>query len=215
MKEQEIKETLSDIRNMMERSQKVMFLNGTSGVLVAVWALLGAVLVSNILYGSIWPLRGFTSLPLQEINTGRFIWAAFYFACTFIASCITVWLMSKHRAERKGLEFKLDAGAKQLLCTFFTVMIIGGLFCLTPFGNGHWELVPGYMLAFYGLALVVISPMAFKISIIKYFGFIQIAVGLAALILPQYGMMFWTIGFCILHFIWGIWFHFVFDRKER
>ena len=215
MKEQEIKETLSDIRNMMERSQKVMFLNGTSGVLVAVWALLGAVLVSNILYGSIWPLWGSTSLPLQEINTGRFIWAAFYFACTFIASCITVWLMSKHRAERKGLEFKLDAGAKQLLRTFFIVMIIGGLFCLTPFGNGHWELVPGYMLAFYGLALVVISPMAFRISIIKYFGFIQIAVGLTALVLPQYCMMFWTIGFCILHFIWGIWFHFVFDRKER
>lgn len=215
MKEQEIKETLSDIRNMMERSQKVMFLNGTSGVLVSVWALLGAVMVSGILYGSVWPLWGSTALPLREINSERFIWATFFFGCTFIASCITVWLMSKHRAERKGLEFKLDAGAKQLLRTFFTVMIIGGLFCLTPFGNGHWELVPGYMLAFYGLALVVISPMAFRISIIKYFGFIQITVGLAALILPQYGMMFWTIGFCILHFIWGIWFHFVFDRKER
>ena len=215
MKEQEIRETLSDIRNMMERSQKVMFLNGTSGIVVAIWALLGAVLVSNILYGSIWPLWGSTLLPLREINTERFIWAAFSFGCTFIASCITVWLMSKHRAERKGLKFKLDAGAKQLLGTFFTVMIIGGLFCLTPFGNGNWELVPGYMLAFYGLALVVISPMAFRISIIKYFGFIQIAVGLAALILPQYGILFWTIGFCILHFIWGIWFHFVFDSKER
>ena len=215
MKEQEIKETLSDIRDMMERSQKVMFLNGTSGVLVSVWALLGAVMVSGILYGSVWPLWGSTALPLREINTERFIWAAFYFGCTFFASCITVWLMSKHRAERKGLDFKLDAGAKQLLRTFFTVMVIGGLFCLTPFGNGHWELVPGYMLAFYGLALVVISPMAFKISIIKYFGFIQIAVGLTALVLPQYCMMFWTIGFCILHFIWGIWFHFVFDRKER
>ena len=40
MKEQEIKETLSDIRNMMERSQKVMFLDGTAGIIAAVWALL-------------------------------------------------------------------------------------------------------------------------------------------------------------------------------
>ena len=123
--------------------------------------------------------------------------------------------MSRRRAVRRGLDFELDTAAKKLLRSFFTVMTIGGLFCLTPVANGHWELVPGYMLAFYGLALVVISPMAFRISITKYFGFIQIAVGLVALTLPQYGIMFWTIGFCILHFIWGIWFHFVFDRKDR
>ena len=215
MKEQEIKETLSDIRNMMERSQKVMFLNGTAGIVVAVWALLGATLISNLMYHSMWPMWGCTLFPLQEVDVRVLILAIIIFAFTFLASFITVLYMSRRRAVRRGLDFELDTAAKKLLRSFFTVMTIGGLFCLTPVANGHWELVPGYMLAFYGLALVVISPMAFKISIIKYFGFIQIAVGLAALILPQYGMMFWTIGFCILHFIWGIWFHFVFDRKER
>ena len=123
--------------------------------------------------------------------------------------------MSKHRAKRKGIELKLDPGAKQLFRTFFTVMIIGGLFCFSCFGNVHWELIFGYMLAFYGLALVVISPMAFRKSITQYFGYLQIAVGLVALVFPQYGMMFWTIGFCVLHLLWGIWFHFVFERKER
>ena len=215
MKEQEIKETLTDIRDMMERSQKVMFLNGTSGVVVAVWALLGAVLVSKLMYGSISPLWGSTAFPLRDMESGLFAITAIVFAGTFLAAWITAWLMSKNRAKRLGLEFRLDTSAKQLLHSLFTVMSIGGLFCLTPIGNGYWELVPGFMLAFYGLALVVISPMAFKISITKYFGFLQIAVGLAALVLPQYCMMFWTIGFCILHFIWGVWFHFVFDRKDR
>lgn len=215
MKEQEIKETLTDIREMMERSQKVMFLNGTSGIIVAVWALLGAIFTSEFLYGSLWPIWGSTVFPLREMTFDRFSFTAFFLAVTFIASCITVWIMSKHRAKRKGIEFKLDPGAKQLFRTFFTVMIIGGLFCLSCFGNGHWELIFGYMLAFYGLALVVISPMAFRKSITQYFGYLQIAVGLAALVFPQYGMMFWTIGFCVLHLIWGIWFHFVFERKER
>ena len=215
MKEQEIKETLSDIRNMMERSQKVMFLNGTAGIVVAVWALLGATLISNLMYHSMWPMWGCTLFPLQEVDVRVLILAIIIFAFTFLASFITVLYMSRRRAVRRGLDFELDTAAKKLLRSFFTVMTIGGLFCLTPVANGHWELVPGYMLAFYGLALVVISPMAFRISITKYFGFIQIAVGLVALTLPQYGIMFWTIGFCILHFIWGIWFHFVFDRKDR
>ena len=215
MKEQEIKETLSDIRNMMERSQKVMFLNGTAGIVVAVWALLGAILISNLMYHSMWPIWGCTLFTLQEVDVRVFILALIVFAFTFLASFITVLYMSRRRAVRRGLDFELDTAAKKLLRSFFTVMTIGGLFCLTPVANGHWELVPGYMLAFYGLALVVISPMAFRISITKYFGFIQIAVGLAALALPQYGMMFWTMGFCVFHLIWGVWFHFVFDRKDR
>lgn len=215
MKEQEIKETLSDIRDMMERSQKVMFLNGTSGIIVAIWAFLGATLISKLMYHSMWPMWGCTLFPLREVDTGVLVFAIIIFVFTFLASYITVLYMSRRRAKRKGLKIELDTAAKQLLRSFFIVMAVGGLFCLTPITNGHWEMVPGFMLAFYGLALVVISPMAFKISITKYFGFLQIAAGLAALTLPQYGMMFWTLGFCVFHLIWGVWFHFVFDRKDR
>ena len=135
MKEQEIKETLTDIRDMMERSQKVMFLNGTSGVVVAVWALLGAVLVSKLMYGSISPLWGSTAFPLRDMESGLFAITAIVFAGTFLAAWITAWLMSKNRAKRLGLEFRLDTSAKQLLHSLFTVMSIGGLFCLTPIGS--------------------------------------------------------------------------------
>ena len=52
MKEQEIKETLSDIKDLMERSQKVMFVDGTSGIVVALWALLGAIAVTYVIDGT-------------------------------------------------------------------------------------------------------------------------------------------------------------------
>lgn len=58
MKEQEIKETLSDIKDLMERSQKVVFLDGAAGVVVGLWALLGAAVVSFWVYGSLSPLWG-------------------------------------------------------------------------------------------------------------------------------------------------------------
>ena len=41
-----------------------------------------------------------------------------------------------------------------------------------------------------------------------------IALGIAALAVSPLGLMFWTIGFCILHLIWGIWFKIWFDRKQ-
>lgn len=214
MKEQEIQETLSDIRNMMERSQKVLFLDGTAGIVAAVWALLGAVAVSLVLYGTVSPLWGAWINPIRNSDWSTFFIVAIICAAVFCAAFLTVWLMSKRRAERDGMEFKLDAGTRRLLGNFFTAMVVGGLVCLTPLFNGLWNMVPGYMLLFYGLALVLISPIAFKISITKYFGYTEIMLGIAALALAPLGIMFWTIGFCILHLVWGIWFKIWFDRKH-
>ena len=214
MKEQEIKETLSDIREMMERSQKVMFLDGTAGIIAAVWALLGAVAVSLVLYGTVSPLWGAWINPIRHFDWSTFLIVAIICAAVFCAAFLTVWIMSKRRAERYGMEFKLDAGTRRLLGNFFTAMVVGGLVCLTPLFNGLWNMIPGFMLLFYGLALVLISPIAFRISITKYFGYAEIALGIAALAFTPFGMMFWTIGFCILHLIWGIWFKIWFDRKQ-
>jgi len=214
MKEQEIKETLSDIRNLMERSQKVMFLDGTAGIVVAVWALLGAVAVSLVVYGTVSPLWGALVNPVRQSDWTTFFIVAIICTAVFCAAFMTVWLMSKHRASREGLEFTFDAGTRRLLGNFFTAMVTGGFVCLTPIFNGLWSLIPGFMLVFYGLAVVLISPIAFKISITKYLGYAEIALGIAALAFAPFGMMIWTIGFCILHLIWGVWFKIWFDRKN-
>ena len=214
MKEQEIKDTLSDIRNMMERSQKVLFLDGTAGIVVAFWALLGAVAVSLVLYGAVSPLWGVQANPIRQPDLSTFLIVAIICVAVFCAAFMTAWLMSKHRANREGLDFTFDAGTRRLLGNFFTAMVTGGFVCLTPISNDLWGMIPGYMLVFYGLAVVLISPIAFKISITKYLGYAEIAIGIAALAFSSFGMMFWTIGFCILHLIWGVWFKIWFDRKQ-
>lgn len=215
MKEQEIKETLSDIRNMMERSQKVIYIDGASGILAGIWALIGAIAISQIIYGSIRPILGAWMDPVHRMDWATVGIVAAICIAVFGASFLTVWRMSKSRAARKGMEFTLDAGARRLLKSFFTIMIVGGLVCLTPIVNGLFNMIPGVMLVFYGLALVVISPIALRISVTKYIGYVEIFLGIAALAIASWGMMFWTIGFCVVHLIWGIWFHFVFDRKDR
>ena len=68
MKEQEIKETLSDIKDMMERSQKVIYIDGASGILAGIWALIGAIAISLILYGSLRPVLGAWMNPVHRMD---------------------------------------------------------------------------------------------------------------------------------------------------
>lgn len=210
---QEITETLSDIREMMERSQKVLYINGTAGLLTGIWAIIGVIAVSLVIYGRIDPIIGNIATPIREANISTFCMIFLICFTVFITAFMTVWFMSKRKAKREGMIFSLDAGARHLLENFFTAIIAGGFICITPIFNGYWELIPGFMLVFYGLSLVLISPIALKFSITKYLGYTQILVGIAALCMPSYGLMFWAIGFGILHFIWGFWFYFCFDRN--
>ena len=121
MKEQEIKETLSDIKDLMERSQKVVFLDGAAGVVVGLWALLGAAVVSFWVYGSLSPLWGAWINPIRHADWASIFIVAGVCAVVFCAAFKTVWDMSKCRARREGLEFKFDAGSRHLLGKFFTV----------------------------------------------------------------------------------------------
>ena len=214
MKEQEIKETLSDIKDLMERSQKVLYIDGTSGVVAGLWALIGAAVVSFWVYGSFSPLWGAWINPIRNSDWRTFFIVAGVCTLVFGAAFRNVWEMSKRRAGREGMEFKLDAGSRHLLGKFFTVMVVGGFVCLTPLVNGLWNMVPGVMLVFYGLAMVIISPIALKVSVMKYIGYADIVLGIAALAFTPWGIMLWAIGFGIIHIIWGIWFRFRFDGKK-
>ena len=215
MKEQEIKETLSDIKNLMERSQKVLYIDGTSGIVAGLWALLGAAVVSFWVYGSFSPLWGAWINPIRHgYDLTTIIIVAGVGAVVFCAAFKNVWDMSRQRAKREGMEFKLDPGSKSLLGKFFTIMVVGGLVCITPLFNGLWRMVPGIMLVFYGLAMVIISPIALKVSVTKYIGYADILLGIVALAIAPWGLMLWTIGFGIIHIVWGIWFHIRFDGKK-
>ena len=213
MKEQEIKETLSDIRNLMERSQKVVFLDGTAGILAGIWAIVGAVAVSLVIYGTVSPLWMADVKPVADASARTFIIVGVICVAVFCAAFLSVWNMSRHRAIKQGLEFTLDAGSRNLLKTFFSVMVVGGLVCLTPIVNALWSLIPGFMLLFYGLALIVISPIAFKVPITSQLGCFMIVFGIAALCLPMYGLFFWALGFGVVHLIWGIWFSIYYKNK--
>lgn len=210
----DVNETLNGIRQLMEESRKVMFLDGSAGILISIWAAAGVMAASYLIGGSVLPAFFVEPCTAADWESGISLPALGAVAIlTFTAAFATIWLMTSRRAARLGYAPTLNGPVGNLLKHFFAVMMAGGLVCLTTIVNGTVILVPGLMLVFYGIALMAISPIAFRYSITKYLGYAQVAVGIVALCLPEYGLSFWFIGFCLLHLFWGLWFRFSFDRK--
>ncbi len=77
----------------------------------------------------------------------------------------------------------------------------GGLFCIVLLFHNLVYLVAPTTLIFYGLALINASK--YTLRDIRYLGFSEIALGLIASIFVGYGLIFWAIGFGILHILYG------------
>lgn len=93
-------------------------------------------------------------------------------------------------------------------------LLTGGLFCLALVlhGNGFVLMVSPAMLLFYGLALI--NSSKFTLHDIRYLGYLEVILGLIAAFLPGYGLLFWAIGFGVLHIVYGGIMWFKYDRAK-
>ncbi len=65
-------------------------------------------------------------------------------------------------------------------------------------------------LLFYGLALYNASQ--FTYNDMKFLGLIQMGLGLAGVWFIEYGLLFWAIGFGVVHIGYGIYMHLKYER---
>ena len=78
----------------------------------------------------------------------------------------------------------------------------GGLFAIISIFKENYAIVASILLIFYGLALTAGSHYTF--NEIKGLGILEIVLGLLALLFPGNGIIFWALGFGVLHIIYGI-----------
>ncbi|MBL8008803.1 MAG: hypothetical protein JNJ56_14880, partial [Ignavibacteria bacterium] len=75
---------------------------------------------------------------------------------------------------------------------------------------GIYFLIVSAMLTFYGLALINISKITF--NEITQLGILEICLGIIAAFVTVYPLLIWTIGFGILHVIYGIYVYLKYER---
>jgi len=186
----------------MEDSTKFLSLSGFSGLFPGLYALAGACIAHFLVLG---PgkisfaeyLNSGSSRVTSEISLKLGTLAL----SVLILSIITAFGFSLRKAKRSGQSLWTPV-SKRLLNSLFIPLITGGAFALILLTHGLIQLIIPVFLVFYGLALI--NAGKFTYGEIFYLGVLEIITGLLAALFPAQGLMFWTIGFGVLHIAYGL-----------
>ena len=194
---------LTEIRSIMERSSRFISLSGLSGVAAGIWALIGA--------GAAYWFLGLTpfakDIPYETIPEASriaqadFLWFFFIDAALVVFLALTTGIyFTTRKARRKGLPV-WDRLTRRLLINLFIPLAAGGIFSLALLKQGAIALIAPATLIFYGLALLNASK--YTLNDIRYLGLVEIGLGLLAAFFTGYGLEFWTLGFGVMHIVYG------------
>lgn len=206
MQDKEIYSELHSIRNLMERSAKFISLSGMSGILAGIYAIVGAAIGYYMVYGN---SRGLDYRD-HYVNDEQVVFNLFFIAFSVLVLSISTGVLLTLRKAKKRGEKVWNPSSKNLLVNMMIPLITGGILIIIFLSRQYYGIIAPACLIFYGLALVAGSHYTF--SDVKWLGIYEIILGLLAACLPGYGIVFWTIGFGLLHIIYGSIMHYRYDR---
>ena len=203
-------QTLAEIRDMMARSSKFISLSGLSGISAGVAALVGA-LVAYMRFNT--DAFNYATGNIVPFNTRREMLEFILLdgACVLAVAIAFGVFFTMRKARRSG-HAVWNTISKRLLISLFIPLVAGGLFCIALFYRDLlWVCFPA-TLVFYGLALINASK--YTLRDVEYLGMFEIALGLISLFVVGYNLLFWAIGFGLLHIIYGASMYFKYDIKR-
>ncbi|MCH2022896.1 MAG: hypothetical protein MK207_10505 [Saprospiraceae bacterium] len=198
---------LSEIRSLMERSSRFISLSGMSGISTGISAIIGALI-------AYWRISIYShkdgGIYIDSVNT--LMWELIIIASVvfIVAVCVAIFFTIKE-SKKQGQSI-FDKSSQQLITNLLIPLVTGGAFCIILIYNNMLWMVAPSTLIFYGLALINASK--FTLDNIKYLGFCEIILGLLNGIWMSAGngLLFWSIGFGLLHIIYGVFMHFKYNK---
>jgi hypothetical protein len=197
MKKQKYIDDLNEIKDIMSRSSKFISLSGLSGVFAGIFALLGAYFAYQMVFID-QDYLGYKRAAATNEN----LTVILIIALITLALSLGVGIFLSTRKAKKDNQKLWDLQTKRLLLNLLIPLITGGIFCLILLFNGYVGIIAPLTLIFYGLALVNASKYTLKE--VRSLGIAEIILGLIATYFIGFGLLFWSIGFGVLHIIYGI-----------
>ncbi len=208
-------EAIQDIRNMMKKSTRFLSLSGLSGVFAGIYALVGAYIAYIMLGEFAASFRDDVSrdagMSLKERLFGLYVDYVLLAAAILVASIVTAYVFSNRKAKREGHKL-FDHTAIRVLINLCIPLVAGGLFCLALLYHGAIVFIAPCMLLFYGMALINASKYTY--DDIRYFGICEIILGLINAFNLGNGLLYWSLGFGVLHIVYGAVMWFKYERKQ-
>ena len=193
---------LKTIKKIMEESSRFLSLSGLSGVFAGFLAILGGCIAQFVILKNKTLLirEPLTNLSVNELTSVKI-------KLTFIALLVLIFALagsfyfSYRKAREKGQKMWTPV-TKRMLFYLFVPLVTGALFILILFSVNQWQLLVPSMLIFYALALI--SSGKFTYNEITYLGLAELITGFTAVIIPGSSILFWILGFGILHIVYGL-----------
>lgn len=200
-KEQNYISDIAEIRSMMERSSKFLTLSGWAGIMAGIYALSGVFI--GYYFFNFYPDKISYSPPsgLTEL---------IFLAVIILMLAIGTAVFLSYKKSNKNNEKIWNATLRRLIANMAVPLAAGGLLILILLSKGLIGLIAPLMLLFYGLSLFSTSSLTY--DEVKFLGLIQIALGLLSLLFIEYSLIFWALGFGIVHIVYGIYMYFRYER---
>ncbi len=197
---------LNTIKEIMEKSTRFVSLSGLSGILAGIYATIGALAAYYIVYYS-------KSIPYASfqlgISSSEIILLLIIASIVFFLTIGTAIILSNRKATK--LKAKLwDTTGKQLTEHLFIPVLFGGLFIVLLYYHAAYTLIAPASLIFYGLGLINASK--YTVRDIKLLGITEAILGVTCGLFPGYGLLFWFVGFGVMHVVYGTIMYLKYDK---
>ncbi|MDO5522915.1 MAG: hypothetical protein Q4G48_02590 [Bacteroidia bacterium] len=206
MENKDALQTVKEIKQLMEKSSRFLSVSGTSTILIGIYALVGAYFGNRILHPV---LLSYKSGVSSEFSIHTLILIA---GAVLFASLVTMLALSYRKSIKNNQSF-FNRLALRTFINFSLPFVSGGIFCIAMIFHGYYGFVAPAMLLFYGLSLINVSK--FTYGSIFWLGCAEIVLGFLSVFFIGNGLLLWTIGFGVLHIIYGIYFYVFVERKEK
>ncbi|SMG53085.1 hypothetical protein SAMN05661096_04049 [Marivirga sericea] len=197
MNQQKYIQDIKEIREMMNRSGRFISLSGISGVVAGIIALVSAFLAYHYIY----LYDDYYSFNMVYLSPESIRDIFLLALITLVLSVGSVIILTHQTRKKKG-QHLLNKHAKRVLINLSIPLFTGGLLCIILIFNGFIGVVAPLTLIFYGLALVNASN--YTLDDIRSLGIIEIILGLSGLYFISYGLIFWAVGFGLVHIVYGL-----------
>ncbi len=196
MNQEKYIQDLKEIREMMNRSSRFISLSGFSGISVGIIALTGTYLAYRMVYMH----QGALDYAAVELSVKSLTHLLVIALSTIFLSILSGIYFTSRETRKKKLK-AWDLQTRRLLINFGIPLLAGGIICLILLVQGFLGMVAPLTLVFYGLALLNASK--YTLNEIRSLGLLEIVLGLLAMQFISIGLLFWSLGFGLLHIVYG------------